>query len=133
MILDTNALSALGCENQEILELFRRPDTPKPYLCFICLGEYRTGLLSSTRPQKPLALLEHLCASWETLHSDNDTIAHYAEIGNRLRAIGRPIPTNDIWIAALARQHALPILSRDRHFDFIPDIQRLEWGGGKTE
>ena len=37
------------------------------------------------------------------------------------------LDTNDIWIAALARQHAMPVLSRDRHFDFIPGIQRLEW------
>jgi tRNA(fMet)-specific endonuclease VapC len=39
----------------------------------------------------------------------------------------RPIPTNDIWIAALARQHQMPILSRDHHFDFVEGIQRIEW------
>jgi predicted nucleic acid-binding protein len=127
MILDTNALSALGNDDRAILDRLHLPDTPKPYFCFICLGEYRTGLLNSTRPQKPLAMLERLCASWDTLHSDDSTITHYADIGHHLKTIGRPIPTNDIWIAALARQHAMPVLSRDRHFDFIPGIQRLEW------
>lgn len=127
MILDTNALSALGNEDRAILHRLHLPDTPKPYLCFICLGEYRYGILGSSRPQKPLALLERLCSSWGTLHTDDETITHYAEIGHHLKTIGRPIPTNDIWIAALARQHAVPVLSRDQHFDFIPDIQRLDW------
>ncbi|MBV9341237.1 MAG: hypothetical protein JO159_10160 [Acidobacteria bacterium] len=42
-----------------------------------------------------------------------------------LNKIGRPIPTNDAWIAALYRQHSLAVLSRDAHFDFVPGIQRL--------
>lgn len=127
MILDTNALSALGNEEQAILDLLRRPTTPKPFLCFICLGEYRKGLLDSNRPEKPLAMLERLCASWDNLHTDEETITHYAQIAHHLKKIGRPIPTNDIWIAALARQHDMPVLSRDHHFDHIPGIRRLDW------
>lgn len=96
MILDTNALSALGNDDPAIMARLRHPDTPKPYLCFICLGEYRKGLLNSTRPQKPLAMLERICAAWDTLHSEAATITQYAEIGDQLRAMGRPIPTNDI-------------------------------------
>jgi predicted nucleic acid-binding protein len=72
-------------------------------------------------------MLEQICAAWPTLHSDNTTITHYAGIGNELRALGRPIPTNDIWIAALARQHDMPILSQDRHFDYVSGIQRIDW------
>jgi len=41
--------------------------------------------------------------------------------------MGRSIPTNDLWIAALCRQHALPLLSRDRHFDVVRGIQRIGW------
>jgi predicted nucleic acid-binding protein len=44
-----------------------------------------------------------------------------------LRQAGKPIPTNDLWIAALCRQHGLPLLSRDRHFDVVSGVQRLEW------
>ena len=40
---------------------------------------------------------------------------------------GRPIPENDVWIAALARQHELPIVSRDEHFDDVPGVERLAW------
>ena len=98
-----------------------------PYLCFICLGESRKGILGSTKPGKLLAALEKLCSSWQPLHSDDETTSHHAEIAPFLKTIGLPFPTNDIWTAALARQHTMPILSRDPHFDFIPDIRRVDW------
>jgi tRNA(fMet)-specific endonuclease VapC len=44
-----------------------------------------------------------------------------------LKSAGTPIPSNDVWIAALCRQHRLPLLSRDRHFDGVPGIRRLAW------
>ena len=40
---------------------------------------------------------------------------------------GTPIPSNDVWLAALSWQHSLPILSRDHHFDAVPGIQRIAW------
>ncbi len=58
---------------------------------------------------------------------DVDTTDHYAEIRAHLRRAGTPIPVNDLWIAALARQHALPVLSRNRHFDNISDLRRIGW------
>jgi len=61
------------------------------------------------------------------LDADESTTRCYADISLELRQAGRPIPTNDIWIAALCRQHELPLLSRDRHFDTLSGIQRLEW------
>ncbi len=51
----------------------------------------------------------------------------YAEIREVLRLMGRPIPVNDLWIAALAVQHTLPILSLDQHFDLVPDLKRIGW------
>jgi len=48
-------------------------------------------------------------------------------VRDELKRSGRPIPGNDLWIAALARQHALPLLSRDRHFDLVPGVQRIGW------
>jgi tRNA(fMet)-specific endonuclease VapC len=44
-----------------------------------------------------------------------------------LKRSGRPIPANDAWIAALALQHRLPVLSRDEHFDVVPDLDRRTW------
>ena len=56
-----------------------------------------------------------------------ETAVLYAIIGDELCRLGRPIPDNDIWIAALGRQHRLPILSNDTHFDAISGIRRIGW------
>jgi tRNA(fMet)-specific endonuclease VapC len=54
------------------------------------------------------------------------TSAYYAAIRSELKA-GPPIPANDAWIAALARQDRMPIVSRDIHFDRVKNIERLAW------
>ena len=51
----------------------------------------------------------------------------YAAVRDELKRIGRPIPANDLWIAALVRKYALTLLSRDRHFDFVPRLKRVTW------
>jgi tRNA(fMet)-specific endonuclease VapC len=61
------------------------------------------------------------------LDVDGRTTEHYAEVRAELKRAGQPIPGNDVWIAALARQHALPVLSRDRHFDAVPGLRRISW------
>ena len=58
---------------------------------------------------------------------DRETTYQYAKIGPELNKIGKPIPSNDLWIAALCGQHSLPLLSRDRLFDVVPGLKRLEW------
>jgi hypothetical protein len=58
------------------------------------------------------------------LDINEPTTHHYAEIVLELKRIGRPIPTNDLWIAALSRQHSLPLLNRDRHFDIVAGAER---------
>jgi predicted nucleic acid-binding protein len=52
---------------------------------------------------------------------------HYAVIRLGLKSRGMPIPENDIWISALALQYRLPVLSRDKHFSFIPEIRHIVW------
>ena len=53
------------------------------------------------------------------------TAAAYADIRLELKRSGRPIPPNDVWVASLARQHVLPVLSNDTHFDAVEDVRRL--------
>ncbi len=71
-----------------------------------------------------LAGLLHDCI---VLDIQEPTTHHYAEITLELKRNGKPIPTNDIWIAALCRQHRLPLLSRDRHFDLVAGTKRIAW------
>ena len=61
------------------------------------------------------------------LYADRATADLYASIRHDLKKRGRPIPENDVWIAALARQFDLEVVSRDAHFDHIADIRRLSW------
>ena len=93
----------------------------------IALGEYRYGIRQSRDRARYERWLAEYIPSYRVLVVDETTAERYAEIREELRRIGRPIPANDLWIAALARQHALPLLSRDQHFDFVPGLKRLAW------
>jgi predicted nucleic acid-binding protein len=56
-----------------------------------------------------------------------ETARHYTAIRMELKLAGKPIPANDAWIAALSRQHAVPIMSRDCYFDFVGGLRRRTW------
>lgn len=71
--------------------------------------------------------LDALILDCLVLNISEETTHRYAAINLELRQIRKPIPTNDLWIAALCRQHSLSILSKDQHFDFVPGNKRLEW------
>lgn len=125
MILDTNAVSALLAGSGD-LEPTLAP-TERHHLPVIVIGEYRYGLQRSHRQDTLGALLETLIRESFVLRVDEGTTVQYALVRNELRDIGRPIPENDVWIAALARQHDQPIVSRDEHFDDVPGVRRVAW------
>ena len=126
MILDTNAISALAQKNRALIQ--HLGDAGRLAVAFISLGEYAHGIReSNVRKELELWLRKHLLTRAEILVPDLSTIEHYADIRIELRRAGTPIPANDIWIAALVRQHDLPILSLDRHFDKIKGLLRIEW------
>jgi tRNA(fMet)-specific endonuclease VapC len=60
----------------------------------------------------------------KVLFADEGTVAQYVAVYRRLRTSGKMIPTNDHWIAALVLQHDLVLLTRDAHFDQLPEIRR---------
>lgn len=125
MIIDTNALSAFFDAEPGAVGSFEVADDIA--LPVIVLGEYRFGLLGSRRRRAREEVLEQLVRSSRVLEITDATSRHYAAIRHDLKAAGTPIPVNDTWIAALAREHALPILSNDAHFDVVRDVQRKAW------
>jgi tRNA(fMet)-specific endonuclease VapC len=125
MILDTNALSALIDGDPAIEDVIRDFESLK--LNSISLGEYRFGILQSRHRTEYENQLSQLAADFEVLTVDATTAAFYALVRHELKNLGRPIPYHDIWIAALARQHRLAVVSRDTHFDSVRGIQRLSW------
>jgi tRNA(fMet)-specific endonuclease VapC len=125
MILDTNALSAAADDDPSVLGLLA--SASELALPVIVLGEYRYGIALSRNRVHYASLLQNLVADSIVLDINEETTHHYASINLELRRIGKPIPTNDLWIAALARQHRLAILSRDRHFDLVAGNKRINW------
>lgn len=125
MILDTNALSAVADADARIAAAWS--EARQIAIPVIVLGEYRYGIASSRRRQGYESWLEVNLPFCNVLKIDQETAANYAEIRVELRQAGTPIPSNDIWIAALCRQHRMTLLSRDRHFDVVHGMRRVGW------
>lgn len=90
------------------------------------LAELRAGFLYGTLARKNEKTLSIFLNSprVRTVFPDGDTTHYFARIFAQLRLLGRPIPVNDIWIAALAVQHNLALFPRDAHFDSLPQVAR---------
>jgi predicted nucleic acid-binding protein len=125
MILDTNALSAAADDDPAVVAVLARAD--ELALPVIVLGEYRHGIAQSRHRASYENWLAGLLQDCMVLEVQEPTTRYYAEITLELKRKGKPIPTNDIWIAALCRQHSLPLLSRDRHFDLVAGSKRIDW------
>jgi predicted nucleic acid-binding protein len=125
MILDTNALSAFADGVHAVVQQIGTAD--ELHVSVIVLGEYRLGIATSRRRREYEAWLARGRAFWNVLPAVEETAVHYASIRRQLKRAGALLPANDVWIAALARQHELPVLSRDAHFDAVPDLTRLSW------
>lgn len=125
MILDTNALSAFVDGDAGVGEILRRE--PRAAIPVIVLGEFRYGIAESRQRSAYEAWLESHLPGFDVLSVTDETAVAYAELRVALRRAGRPIPANDAWIAALALQHRLPVLSRDGHFDVVPGLTRRSW------
>lgn len=125
MILDTNGLSALA-EGELRLEPILRKAT-QIAVPVIVLGEYRYGIQQSRERQRYEHWLVEYLPKFRVLNVDEQTTTSYADVRGELKRAGTAIPSNDVWIAALCRQHSLPVLSRDRHFDLVPGLRRIDW------
>jgi len=125
VILDTNALSAFVDGESGVGELLRRQ--ARAAIPVIVLGEFRYGIAQSKHRSAYEAWLESWLPSFEVLPVTAQTTIAYAALRSQLKRAGRPIPANDAWIAALALEHGLPVLSRERHFDAVPGLERAAW------
>ena len=125
MILDTNALSALADGDSTIEPILRR--TSEISIPVIVLGEYMYGVRQSHHRSYYETWLANLSPSYRVLTIEKETADKYASIRLELKRKGQSIPANDLWIGALARQHATPVLTRDKHFDVITGLKRIGW------
>ena len=125
MILDTNALSAVADGETSVVNHIGKAE--RIAVPVVVLGEYRFGIAQSRHRASYESWLKEWIAVVMVLSIDEETTHSYSAIGLELKKAGKPIPANDLWIAALCRQHSLPLLSRDRHFDVISGLRRIAW------
>ncbi len=125
MILDTNGLSAVADGDAALEPILR--NAAELALPVVVLGEYRYGIQQSRERQRYEQWLTEAVCNYRVLEVDEDTAISYATIRIELKRAGTPIPSNDVWIAALCRQHSLSVISRDHHFDLVRGIKRINW------
>lgn len=124
-LLDTNIVIALFGGDTAVQE--KLAVAAEVYIPSTTIGELCYGARKSARPKENLERIDEFVASNTTLTCDTETARRYGEIKNALRLKGRPIPENDIWIAATALQHDLILITRDTHFDVIDNLEARPW------
>ncbi|GEA19149.1 ribonuclease VapC2 [Moorella sp. E306M] len=124
-LLDTNIVIALFAGEPSIIEKLDMEN--KVFIPAIVLGELYFGALKSRKVENNILLIDSLAAESMILACDKNTAKYYGRIKNNLKKKGKPIPENDIWIAAVALQHNLILVSRDTHFKEIDDLTMETW------
>jgi len=122
LLIDTNIYTHALKGDSETISILRQPK--EIAICSISIGELLSGFKAGRREKKNRKeLAEFLDTPRVRLYGiDEDTAEFYATILNGLRMKGKPIPTNDIWIASVAFQHGFPLFTKDRHFEQISGL-----------
>jgi tRNA(fMet)-specific endonuclease VapC len=122
--LDTNRLTDLFNGDAALAERLGICD--EVWIPLVVLAEMKAGFCGGTQRQRNEILLQRLLGKTtvELLLPSRETAEHYARLFVQLKGAGTPIPDNDLWIAALMLEHDLLLLTRDRHFQRIPQLLR---------
>ena len=124
-LLDTNAIIALQKKDFSILALLEI--TSEVFVPSIVIGELFYGAYKSNRSEENQKTVQDFAAGRVILAPDTNTANMYGQVKYALRIKGRPIPDNDIWIAALAIQYNLILLTKDQHFTEIANLPVRDW------
>jgi tRNA(fMet)-specific endonuclease VapC len=124
-LLDTNVLIALFAGEDAVVE--RLSVASDLFVPSIALGELHYGAQNSSRVAENMARIERLRNVSTVLSCDAGTASQYGDVKFKLKQQGTPIPENDIWIAAIALQYDLVLVTRDRHFDSVTSLEIESW------
>jgi tRNA(fMet)-specific endonuclease VapC len=124
-LLDTNIVIALFEADAEVLS--RLDLAAQVFISAIVIGELLFGAAKSGRSAQNTAKVERFAAACPLLPCNLEVAREYGRLRNQLRAKGRPIPENDIWIAATATCHGLVLVTRDQHFAAVEDLALENW------
>jgi tRNA(fMet)-specific endonuclease VapC len=124
-LLDTNIVIALLEGDDHVWSSVG--DAPEVFIPVAVPGELFFGAAKSGRPAENTARIENLATGRSILACDVQIAREYGRVRQELREKGRPIPENDIWIAATARCHDLILVTRDRHFTEVDGLEIATW------
>lgn len=124
-LLDSNIVIALLAGEAGVRKSLGMAD--EVFLPSTTIGELYYGAWKSSRSDENLARIDELVRMNVVLPCDSETARRYGELKHLLHTKGRPLPENDIWIAAIARQHDLTLVTRDTHFAQIDDLNQTVW------
>jgi tRNA(fMet)-specific endonuclease VapC len=124
-LLDTNIIIALFASEESIINNLAQVD--EVFVPSIAIGELHYGARKSGRVQTNLERIEDFVANSAIVECDANTARLYGNVKNDLRLKGRPLPENDIWIASLALQFDLILVTRDAHFQEIDSLKTVLW------
>lgn len=122
LLIDTDIYSEALRGNPEVVHILRH--AARIGVSAISIGELLSGFRAGNRERKNRDELARFLDSprVELFTIDDDTAEHYSSVLSQLKRKGTPIPTNDIWIGAVALQHGLPLYTRDQHFQQIDGL-----------
>jgi tRNA(fMet)-specific endonuclease VapC len=123
LLLDTNIVIELFKGNQAVISMLEKQD--KVYLPTATLGELYLGAYRSSNVPKKLQEIKSFLETCIVLYTDATTADKYAIIKTALLHKGKPIPENDIWIAATAMHYEIPLYTFDGHFEEVEGIELL--------
>lgn len=119
-LLDTNIVIALFAQETAVHQ--QLANVVEIFIPSIVIGELYFGAYKSARVGSNIDRIEDFAASNTILEINTATAKEYGLIKSSLRVKGKPIPENDIWIAAIARQYDLTLVTRDKHFEEIENL-----------
>lgn len=124
-LLDTNIIISFFAEDPLIHKHII--NAPEIFVPCIAIGELFFGAYKSSKTKENLSLIDEFAIRNTVLACNADTAKIYGEIKSKLREKGQPIPENDIWIAAIAMQHSLELVTRDTHFTAVENLEVKLW------
>jgi tRNA(fMet)-specific endonuclease VapC len=124
-LLDTNIVIAIFANDAVVHQ--QLAGAGEVFVSSIVLGELYYGARKSARMTLNIARVDEFAMNSAVLVCDTNSAQHYGQIKSELRAKGRPIPENDIWIAAMAKQHQLTLVTRDAHFSNVEGLLIEAW------
>ena len=124
-LLDTNIVIAIFSGDEAVMKELAK--IREIFVPSVVLGELYYGAQKSAHRKKNTTIIDQFASVNTVLPSDAETARQYGKIKESLRAKGRPIPENDIWIAAIAFQHQLSLVTRDQHFHEIKGLAIKTW------